>query len=133
MKQMVKKFACVAIACAMVLSATACKKSDSKKESSGVVSAAEEILEALTSLNMKKIKKIDAFSDCLEDLQVLADCEPIAEMMKILYRKRRRRLLAMLRSLFPIMRLPWMRRTEIRMLSWRRLRLRKRRNTCPLT
>ena len=82
MKQMVKKFACVAIACAMVLSATACKKSDSKKESSGVVSAAEEILEALTSLNMKKIKKIDAFSDCLEDLQVLADCEPIAEMMK---------------------------------------------------
>ena len=82
MKMRMKKLACVAVALAMIVPAAACKKKDSKKESSGVVSAAEEILDALTSLNMKKLKKIDAFSDCLEDLEVLAGCEPIKEMMK---------------------------------------------------
>ncbi|MBO4688454.1 MAG: hypothetical protein J5636_08075 [Clostridiales bacterium] len=81
MKSNLKKIACLAVSFALIISAVGCKDKkeddDSKDESSGCVEAAETVLEAVCTLNSKKIKKLEkdfgADGDAVEELTKIAD------------------------------------------------------------
>ncbi|MCR5058942.1 MAG: hypothetical protein K6A81_10035 [Clostridiales bacterium] len=92
MKLNVKKIACVALSFSMIASLAACSKKDDKKkkdddsESTGCVAATETLMDAVVSLNAKKIKKLEkelgVDGDAVADLQAIADNEFIAAVME---------------------------------------------------
>ncbi|MBR5058071.1 MAG: hypothetical protein IKX04_05840, partial [Clostridiales bacterium] len=64
MKLNVKKFACVALSFSMIASLAACSKKDDKEkggddEATGCIAATETLMDAVVSLNAKKIKKLE--------------------------------------------------------------------------
>ncbi|MBR5975117.1 MAG: hypothetical protein IK020_08030 [Clostridiales bacterium] len=80
MKSNLKKIACLAVSFALIISAVGCKdkkKDDEDESSSGCVAAAETVLEAVCTLNSKKIKKLEkdfgADGDAVEELTKIAD------------------------------------------------------------
>ncbi len=91
MKLNVKKIACMALSFSMIASFAACSKKDDKKkdddgESTGCVAATETLMDAVVSLNAKKIKKLEkelgVDGDAVADLQAIADNEFIAAVME---------------------------------------------------
>ncbi|MBO7564666.1 MAG: hypothetical protein J6T40_07490 [Clostridiales bacterium] len=81
MNMKVKKLACVTLSFAMIISAAACGKKSSKKEASPAGEAAETILEAVTSLSVKKLKKINGMEDTIETFEEIASCDAIKAVM----------------------------------------------------
>ena len=91
MKLNVKKMACVALSFSMIASLAACSKKDDKKkdsddEATGCIAATETLMDAVVSLNSKKIKKLEkelgVDGDALSDLETIADEEFIAAVME---------------------------------------------------
>ncbi|MBO4926791.1 MAG: hypothetical protein J5379_00870 [Clostridiales bacterium] len=91
MKLNLKKFACLAISLSMILSAAACtskksKDKDDEEESSGCVAAAETVLDAIVSLDSKKIKKLSkefgVDEDYIADLNSISEYEFVAALME---------------------------------------------------
>lgn len=91
MKLNVKKFACVALSFSMIASLAACSKKDDKKkggddEATGCIAATETLMDAVVSLNAKKIKKLEkelgVDGDAVSDLQTIADEEFVAAVME---------------------------------------------------
>ena len=81
MNMKVKKLACVALSFAMVISAAACSKKSGKKEASPAGEAAENVLEAVTSLSVKKLKKINGMEETIETFEEIASCDAIKAVM----------------------------------------------------
>ena len=91
MKLNVKKIACMALSFSMIASFAACRKKDDKKkdddgDATGCVAATETLMDAVVSLNAKKIKKLEkelgVDGDAVADLQAIADNEFIAAVME---------------------------------------------------
>lgn len=92
MKLNVKKIACVALSFSMIASLAACSKKDDKKkkgdddEATGCIAATETLMDAVVSLNAKKIKKLEkelgVDGDALSDLESIADEEFVAAVME---------------------------------------------------
>ncbi|MBR5040425.1 MAG: hypothetical protein IKX68_04850 [Clostridiales bacterium] len=91
MKLNVKKFACVALSFSMIASLAACSKKDDKEkggddEATGCIAATETLMDAVVSLNAKKIKKLEkelgVDGDALSDLETIADEEFVAAVME---------------------------------------------------
>ena len=91
MKLNVKKIACVALSFSMIASLAACSKKDDKKkdddsDATGCVAATETLMDAVVTLNAKKIKKLEkdlgVDGDAVADLEAVADNEFIAAVME---------------------------------------------------
>ncbi len=89
MKLNVKKIACMALSFSMIASLAACSKKDKKdddSEATGCVAATETLMDAVVSLNAKKIKKLEkelgVDGDALADLEAIADNEFVAAVME---------------------------------------------------
>ncbi len=92
MKLNVKKIACMALSFSMIASFAACSKKDDKKkkdddsDATGCVAATETLMDAVVTLNAKKIKKLEkelgVDGDAVADLQAIADNEFIAAVME---------------------------------------------------
>ncbi|MBQ5967166.1 MAG: hypothetical protein IJL60_05250 [Clostridiales bacterium] len=91
MKLNVKKIACMALSFSMIASLAACSKKDDKKkdddsDATGCVAATETLMDAVVTLNAKKIKKLEkelgVDGDAVADLEAVADNEFIAAVME---------------------------------------------------
>ena len=82
MNMKVKKLACVTLSIAMIISAAACgKKSGKKKEASPAGEAAETVLEAVTSLSVKKLKKINGMEETIDTFEAIASSDAIKAVL----------------------------------------------------